>query len=135
MIPAAPLGTVSKRVLIVEDDPMTASCIEHFLSESGYEVVGLAASASAALSLAAEHQPDLALLDIGLTGPFDGIELACLLRRRFSIPTIFLSGSVDHETMQRARVAQPLDFLCKPFRPSGIFNAIERVMESNPALA
>lgn len=116
------------RLLIVEDDPLVASCIEEFLDGSGYGVVGIAASASGAMALAEEHLPDLALVDIRLTGPLDGIELACLLRQKYSVPTIFLTGLDDQDTIRRASIARPLGFLIKPFRPSQVFNAIEQAL-------
>jgi FixJ family two-component response regulator len=45
------------------------------------------------------------------------------------VPAIFLSGLVDTETAERARIAQPLGFLRKPFLPSQVFNAIERALQ------
>jgi hypothetical protein len=39
--------------------------------------------------LAAERHPQLALIDIRLVGPIDGIELACHFREQFRIPAIF----------------------------------------------
>lgn len=128
MASATPLGKTNPRVLIVEDDPIIASCIKEYLESSGYEVVGIAASASAALALAEFHLPGVALVDVELTGPMDGIELACLLRLRYSVPSLFLSGLESHETMNRASAAQPLGFLVKPFRPSRVFNAIEEAV-------
>src|SRR5262249_5503776 len=80
------------------------------------------------LALAEETQPRLAVVDIKLTGPIDGIELACVLRQKFSIPAIFLSGLADDETTRRAQIAAPLGFLRKPFRPSQVFNAIEQAL-------
>ena len=112
-------------ILIVEDEALVASYIEEVLGESGYHVAGIAASGPEALSLAAETRPDLALVDIRLTGPIDGIELACRLRRSFSLPAIFLTGLVDGSTSERAQAAQPLGFLRKPFLPSQVFKAIE----------
>lgn len=112
-------------ILIVEDEALIASYIEDVLVEAGYRVAGIAASAPEALSLAAETEPTLALVDIRLTGPMDGIELARLLRGRFSLPAIFLSGFVDAETARRAEAAQPLGILPKPFLPSQVFKAIE----------
>ena len=79
-------------ILIVEDEALVASYIEEVLAESGFRVAGVAASGPEALSLAEETQPRLALVDIRLTGPIDGIELACVLRQKFGIPAIFLSG-------------------------------------------
>src|SRR5262245_32018646 len=69
-------------ILSVEDEALVASVIEEVLVESGFRVAGIAASGPEALSLAAENQPALALVDIRLTGPIDGIELACLLRQK-----------------------------------------------------
>lgn len=115
-------------ILIVEDEALVASYIEEVLAESGYRVAGVAASGPEALSLAEEMRPQLALVDIRLTGPIDGIELACALRQKFAIPAIFLSGFADDETTQRAQIAEPLGFLRKPFRPSQVFNAIERAL-------
>ena len=105
-------------ILIVEDEALIASYIEEVLGESGFHVAGIAASGREALSLAAETEPALALVDIRLTGPIDGIELACLLREQFAVPSIFLTAVVNAETTERARVARPLGFLRKPFLPS-----------------
>jgi CheY-like chemotaxis protein len=115
-------------ILIVEDEALVASYIEEVLAESGFRVAGIAASGPEALSLAEETKPRLALVDIRLTGPIDGIELACQLRRKFALPAIFLSGLADEETTHRAQLAEPLGFLRKPFRPSQVFNAIERAL-------
>jgi CheY-like chemotaxis protein len=116
-------------ILIVEDEALIASYIEEVLGESGFRVAGIAASGTEALSLAAENSPDLALVDIRLTGPIDGIELACQLREKFAVPAIFLSGLIDAATAERARVAHPLGFLPKPFLPSQVFNAIQRALD------
>ena len=116
-------------ILIVEDEALIASYIEEVLGESGFHVAGIAASGPEALSLAAETRPSLALVDIRLTGPIDGIELACLLRQKFALPAIFLSGLADAETAARAQAAQPLGFLPKPFLPSQVFNAIQRALD------
>jgi len=115
-------------ILIVEDEALISSYIEDVLGESGFRVAGIVASGPEALAVAAESRPALALVDIRLTGPIDGIELACLLRLKFAVPAIFLSGLVDSETMQRADAARPLGFLAKPFLPSQVFNAIERAL-------
>lgn len=121
-------GVSKPTILIVEDEALVASYIEEVLAESGFRVAGVAASGPEALSLAEEARPRLALVDIRLTGPIDGIELACVLRQKFAIPAIFLSGLADDETTRRAQIAEPLGFLRKPFRPSQVFNAIEQAL-------
>ena len=92
------------RLLIVEDDVLLASSLEELLSASGFEVVGIAGSAATAASLAGERHPQLALIDIRLVGPIDGIELPCHFREQFRNPTIFLSGFADQETFMICEV-------------------------------
>jgi two-component system, response regulator PdtaR len=124
---------VTQSILIVEDEALIASYIREVLEESGFLVAGVASSGIEALTVAAGSRPDLALVDIKLTGPMDGIEVAQLLRARFNVPSIFLTGLVDPVTVARARAARPLGFLEKPFRPSQVFNALQRVLSSSSA--
>ena len=126
-----PPETRSARLLIVDDDVLLVSSLEELLKDSGFEVVGTAGSAATALSLAEERRPELALIDIRLLGPIDGIELARQLRNRFQIPAIFLSGLADPETRERALLAQPFGFLRKPYRASQVFNTIQRALSQS----
>jgi DNA-binding NarL/FixJ family response regulator len=113
-------------LLIVEDEALVASYIQDVLEESGFTIAGVASTGPEALSLANDVRVDLALVDIKLAGPMDGIEVAKLLRERHDVPSIFLSGMHDPETMRRAQEVEPLGFLQKPFRPSQVFNALEK---------
>src|SRR5487761_620552 len=124
--PVAAPGTPS--ILIVEDEALIASYIQDVLEESGFVVAGTASSGVEALTLAGETAPDLALVDIKLAGPMDGIEVALMLRARFGVPSIFLTGLGDPATIERAREAAPLGFLEKPFRPSQVYNALQRAL-------
>lgn len=117
------------RILVVEDDALVASYIRDVLEESGFAIVGVASSGPEALAMLDGPLPHLALVDIRLTGPIDGIEFACELRRRCDVPSIFLSGLHDPETMERAKAARPLGFLQKPFRPSQVFNALATALQ------
>ena len=124
-VTAAPRDGAPISILIIEDDSMVAGCIRAVLEELGFTVAGMAASGTVALSLAGQHRPTLALVDIRLSGPMDGVEVACLLRDQYGVPTIFLSASRDPATAERARDVRPAGFVSKPFRPSQVFNAIE----------
>ena len=116
-------------ILVVEDEPLVASYIKDVLDGSGYAVAGVASSGPEALSLAEQHRPTLALVDIRLAGHMDGIEVARRLDEDFAVPVIFLSGVVDPAVEARARALRPLGFLRKPFRPSQVFNTIEQVLQ------
>ncbi|HEY1797969.1 MAG TPA: response regulator [Stellaceae bacterium] len=124
------MGNTSKplTILIVEDEALVATSIGDMLEELGFEVTGIAASGLEALALVAEQKPRLALIDIRLAGSVDGIELASQLREEYGIPAMFLSGVIGPEIAVRAQAAHPLGMMQKPFRPSEIFNAIERAI-------
>jgi two-component system, response regulator PdtaR len=122
----------SSSILIVEDEALIASYIQEVMDELGFIVAGMASSGVEALTRAAETSPDLALVDIKLAGPMDGIEVAELLRARFGVRSIFLSGVGDPATMARARETSALGFIEKPFRPSQVFNALQRALSKTP---
>jgi CheY-like chemotaxis protein len=123
----------SPSILIVEDEALIAAYIQDVLEESGFTIAGVASSGPEAMSLASAEAPDLALVDIKLAGPMDGIEVAQLMRSRFNVHSIFLSGMCDVATMERAKSAAPLGFLQKPFRPSQVFNALQRALSELPS--
>ncbi len=113
-------------ILIIEDDQLVASYLEEVLTATGFQVAGIAASGSEALALAAQHQVQLALVDIQLPGPIDGIALAPLMRHNYNLPLIFLSAAVDPEAIRRAlRQRQPFGFCISHSSRAKSFNAIE----------
>jgi CheY-like chemotaxis protein len=57
------------RVLIVEDDKVTAHSLQHRLERIGCEIVAIAPDSADALKLFREHQPNLVTLDINLDDP------------------------------------------------------------------
>ncbi|MCK5545445.1 MAG: response regulator, partial [Desulfobulbaceae bacterium] len=62
------------RILIVEDQMITATDIQGILIRFDYEVVGIVSSGKEAIEKAAKGKTDLVLMDIVLKGPMDGIE-------------------------------------------------------------
>lgn len=112
-------------VLIVEDELVTALDLERVLTRFGYEVLGVVPTGEEALTLAAEHEPDVAVLDVRLAGPMDGVDVAAALRRRSGTPAVFLSANSDDATVARAADAEAYGFLTKPFNERELRNAIE----------
>lgn len=116
---------MSAKVLIVEDEAIIALEIKMHLLDFGYEVVGIAADADEAISLASSTQPDLALQDIVLRGTRDGVDTSALLRDQFGVPVVYLTGHSDPATLKRAIATGSYGYLLKPYRPEELRAAIE----------
>lgn len=111
-------------VLIVEDEALVALYTAELLEDAGHVVVGMAATGASALATALQDPPVLALVDVRLPGGMDGIEVATELRRRFGTQIIFVSGTLDSATLERANPLQPYACLQKPVRPNELLAVV-----------
>jgi DNA-binding response OmpR family regulator len=83
---------VVNRILIVEDEPLTAFDTENLLGDEGYEVVATLDRFAEAVETLDREQVDLILCDVRLTGERSGIDLASEARGR-GIPVLFVTGA------------------------------------------
>ncbi|MDF7814067.1 sigma 54-interacting transcriptional regulator [Hymenobacter sp. YC55] len=111
-------------VLIVEDEFLIANDLGDILESAGYQVLGLAESATQARALVAESRPSVVLLDIFLKGEETGIDLAHWLNQQH-IPFVFLSANLTDDVLAAAKVTEPFGFLNKPFRERDVLAALE----------
>lgn len=104
-----------RKVLIVEDDNIVQLHLRVLLTELGYDVCGVAATADEALASAARTPPHLVLMDVRLRGGRDGIEAARELRARWDPALLFLTAYADEETVERALSVGAQGYVLKPF--------------------
>jgi DNA-binding NarL/FixJ family response regulator len=116
------------RVLIVEDDFLVSSDMEAGLTEAGFAVVGIAASAQEAIELAAAEKPHLVIMDIRLEGPSDGVEAALEIFKTQGIRSLFASAYHDAETRRRAEPCAPLGWIAKPYPMHILVAAVDAAM-------
>ena len=115
---------MKKKILIVEDEFVVANDLAIMLEASGYETLGIAVSAKAAMDEIATATPDLVLLDIQLQGAESGIDLARKLKA-LHIAFVYLSANSDQTTLQRAKATEPYGFLVKPVRPKDLLVTLD----------
>ncbi len=120
--------TGAPRVLIVEDESIIALELGESLRELGYEVVGIAHNAAAAVARARELRPDVVLMDIMLEGDEDGIAAAAALGEHGEIPVIFCSAYSDAGTLRRATASGAHAFITKPYRPDQVRALVETTL-------
>ncbi|HEX2950781.1 MAG TPA: response regulator transcription factor [Armatimonadota bacterium] len=104
------------RILVVDDEPQIRRALNSLLTARQYQVL-LAEHGQQALELAAEHSPDLVILDLMMPG-MSGIDVCRELREWYSGPILILSvrGSESDKILALDLGAD--DYLTKPF-PTG----------------
>jgi two-component system cell cycle sensor histidine kinase/response regulator CckA len=115
-------------ILVVEDEAIVAMDISVRLRALGYEVAGPASTGADALELAEATRPDLVLMDIMLRGGMDGVEAARRIRETTGAPIVYLTAYADDSTLLRAKVAEPLGYLLKPFEERELRTTIETAL-------
>ncbi len=113
------------KILIVEDERITALDIKYRLEDSGYVVTAVVSSGKNAIEKAEETRPDLVLMDIMIDGEMQGTEAAFHIHSHFGIPIIFLTAYADENTLRRARIAEPFSYILKPFEDKDLYTNIE----------
>jgi two-component system, response regulator PdtaR len=116
------------RILIVEDDDIICNLITTMLERRGYSVVGKISSGEEAIVKAAELEPDLVLMDINLAGQMDGVAAARYIFQLFHYPIVFLTALADDKLIERAKHAQPLGYILKPFTDKDLSTNVEMAL-------
>ncbi len=114
-------------LVLVEDHPVLARTIKHFLSrQKDLSIIAIIDSAEAALAQLPELAADLALIDVSLPG-MNGIDLVAVLRERQpDLSCLILSGHTEPDYVRRALTAGARGYLTKG-KPALLVDAIERV--------
>ena len=99
-------------ILVAEDEALVAVTLALQLEAGGHRVLGPASTLEHAEALALTERPDLALVDIDLTGRGDGVTLARELQDRWQIPSFFMTGRPD---AARAAADAALGVISKPY--------------------
>ncbi len=117
-----------KRILIVEDEAVTAKDIASTVELLGYGVAGVADTGEDAVGMALSLKPDLILMDIRLKGRLDGIEAAAKILEQSPVPVVYLTAFADPETLKHAKLTHPFGYLVKPFADSQLSAVIETTL-------
>jgi DNA-binding LytR/AlgR family response regulator len=113
------------RVLVVEDEVIIADSICDALEDLGYETLEPAINYTEAITIIKEEKPDIAILDIQLSGRKTGIDIAKKIIDCFHFPFIFLTSNSDSITLNQAKEVMPPAYLIKPFSKEELFTSIE----------
>ena len=124
----SPTGAIAHQILVVEDEPDTATFIKEFLERNGYRVT-IAKDGGQAHSMFVMRKPDLVILDLILPGE-SGFEICERMKRTDEATPVVIVSAID---MTDARVlAERVGadaYLTKPFDPQELLDEIKSAAE------
>ena len=118
------------KVLIVEDESIVAQDIGLILEGMGVTVTSIASDAAGALQSIAHTPPDLVLLDLSLSGRFEGVALAREIDRRWRIPVVFISGHLSDTAARELGEFRAAGYVAKPFHPVNLREAVDTAISA-----
>ena len=104
---------VKSKIVIIDDEQSIREILSGILEDEGFAAVALS-SAEQGLDDLADEGADLVLLDIWLEDNLDGMEALKIIKERFDIPVIMISGHANIETAVQATRDGAFDFIEKP---------------------
>jgi signal transduction histidine kinase len=115
------------RLLIVEDDVVTATMFQDMLKRAGYIISGHATNGAQAIAMTTTMQPDVVLMDIKMPG-MDGITCAEKIMAQCPTPVIIISGYDDPRLVERAKRSGIGAYLVKPINLADLQRSIVLVL-------
>ena len=120
-----------KRILVVDDDATVRKSCQRILGERGFEVEAVATGAEA-LERTRLGYYDCALVDLKMPD-VDGMEIVRVTRRdRRNMGVVIVTGYGETGTAAEAVRLGVSDYVCKPFTPDQIVQAVERALARAP---
>lgn len=116
-------------ILVIDDEIQIRKLLEISLEANDYRV-NFAVNGKDGITMAASHQPDLILLDLGLPDE-DGQDVLVKLRAWYQNPIIILSVKSAEEEIVKALDNGANDYLTKPFRTQELLARIRTALRSN----
>jgi DNA-binding response OmpR family regulator len=114
-------------ILIIEDESLIALRIKRFLENNGYQVVGIAKDSSAAIEYIHNHNVNLIIADITISGELNGIETIEIIQKNFDIPVIFLTSHQEDKFLKQAAKVNYKGFIVKPFIEEELIREVKLV--------
>ncbi|WP_318412261.1 response regulator [Photobacterium leiognathi] len=118
--------SISKQVLVVDDDKEIRELLEEYLTKNGFEVQTAAEGEEMKRCLAAGY-PDLILLDIMMPGD-DGFTLCQHIRKSSDVPIIMLTAVSDEMDQIIGLEIGADDYIAKPFSPRQLLARIKALL-------
>ncbi|MDR3069175.1 MAG: response regulator, partial [Cellulomonas sp.] len=120
---ARPVAPV-RRAVVAEDEALIRMDVVETLRDAGFDVVGEAADGEEAVRLATTLRPDVVVMDVKMP-VLDGISAASRIGAEHIAPVVLLTAFSQADLVERARDANAMAYVVKPFGPADLLPAVE----------
>ncbi|CAA6825345.1 MAG: Unknown protein [uncultured Sulfurovum sp.] len=119
---------VDGKILIVEDEKISAEYLKEVLEFNGFNVVAICDKGAEAIKVAQALKPDVIFMDIMLKDHVSGSEAAVEIAQRIDTKIIFLTSYSNEEMIEYALDAGAFNYLLKPFREKQIITTLQMAL-------
>ena len=114
-------------IVVIEDDPEISQLIELYLRRDGFDVLAVD-TGERGLEVIDNRGPCLVVLDIGLAGAMDGLQVCRRLRETSAIPVVVVTARDDEVDRVVGLELGADDYVVKPFSPRELVARIRAVL-------
>ena len=114
-------------IVLIEDDPNIADLVDLYLRNDGYRVYQ-SNTGEGGLAIVRDRSPRLVILDVGLAGDMDGLQVCRELRAHSDVPIIMLTardGEIDRVLGLEMGAD---DYVTKPFSPRELVARVKAIL-------
>jgi len=121
------MGEDNGTIVVVEDDPNIADLLDMYLRREGFRVLQ-ASDGRHGLEIVGREHPKLVVLDIGLPGDLDGLDVCRQLRTTSDVPVLILTARHDEIDRVLGLELGADDYVTKPFSPREIVARVKAIL-------
>jgi len=119
------------KILIAEDDLISAEYLKTILIKAGYDIIGICTKGQEAIDVGIHQKPDVILMDVMLKDNISGCDAAKYLLNIVDSKIIFISAYSDPEMIDCAIEAKGYKYIIKPYKDEQILTTIQMATYSS----
>lgn len=113
-----------KTALVVDPDSRIRQQVAETLTKCGFDKILETQSREQAVDVALKQRPLLIVMDVTMPG-LNGTEAAQKISKKAPAPIVLLTGPVDSETVEKARLAGVMGYVVKPFQSEQLLPTVD----------
>ncbi len=114
-------------IVVVEDDPNIADLLDLYLRQAGFRVIQ-AATGEEGVAKVEREKPKLVILDVGLPGGMDGLDVCRAVRSKSDVPVVFLTARDSEIDRVLGLELGADDYVTKPFSPRELVARVKAIL-------